>query len=172
MNKLKTIYVVAPEKRVNSFALSGGSLLTVFLWFTHFQKRIALNPLSLTCFRQRILLQSRDSQNKVYSVFEPHVYRVSKGKSSKKYEFGSNEHDSKTIGPTLANMKELTDGMPSYTIADKGIIGDVINPKLAVMGWNLKKLMKELLFALKNLGLRLKILLKFQSPRSFILAKT
>jgi len=33
--------------------------------------------------------QQRDSKNKIYSIHEPHVYCVAKGKDHKKYEFGS-----------------------------------------------------------------------------------
>ena len=174
---------------------------------------------------ERILSQIKESKDKVYSVYEPQVYCISKGKSSKKYEFGSkvtiattakddwivgvytslnNEHDSKTIEPTLANMEQLVNKRSLYAVADrgyrgrskvgeteiilpkhkdsmskkilrwvknrsrieaiishlksdhrmgrnllKGIIGDIINPKLAAIGWNLKKLMRKLLFILK-----------------------
>jgi IS5 family transposase len=180
---------------------------------------------------ERLLEQDRYSQDKIYSVFEPHVYCVAKGKSSKKYEFGckvaiattvkdnwivgvyaavKNEHDSKMLVPTLENMESLTDVRPTYAVVDRGfrgkqrlcetevvvpkakskmsrkvfkwvkqrsrieaifshlkndhgmgrnllqgIIGDLINAKLAAIGWNLKKLMRKLLFVLKSLGLRL-----------------
>jgi IS5 family transposase len=180
---------------------------------------------------ERLLEQSRHSKDKIYSVFEPHVYCVAKGKSSKKYEFGckvsiattvkdnwivgvytsvKNKHDSKLLGPTLENMESLTDVRPSHAVVDrgfrgkqrlgetevilpkakskmsrkilkwvkqrsrieaifshlkndhgmgrnllKGIIGDLINAKLTALGWNLKKLMRKLLFVLKSLGLKL-----------------
>ena len=38
---------------------------------------------------ERVLSQQRDSKNKIYSIHEPHVYCVAKGKDHKKYEFGS-----------------------------------------------------------------------------------
>ena len=38
---------------------------------------------------EKILSQERDSKNKIYSIHEPHVYCVAKGKDRKKYEFGS-----------------------------------------------------------------------------------
>ena len=41
----------------------------------------------------------------------------------------------------------------------KGVIGDILNPKLAIMGWNLKKLMRKLLFVPEYFWLRLKICL-------------
>ena len=37
----------------------------------------------------RILSQKRDSKNKIYSVHEPEVSCIAKGKKHKKYEFGS-----------------------------------------------------------------------------------
>lgn len=37
---------------------------------------------------QRILFQERKSSNKVYSVHEPDVECIAKGKAHKKYEFG------------------------------------------------------------------------------------
>jgi len=185
----------------------------------------------LLALSERLLEQDRYSQDKIYSVFEPHVYCVAKGKSSKKYEFGckvaiattikdnwivgvytaaKNEHDSKMLDPTLENMESLTDVRPAYAVVDrgcrgkqqlgdtevvvpkakskmsrkilkwvkqrsrieaifshlkndhgmgrnllKGVIGDLINAKLAAIGWNLKKLMRKLLFVLKSLGLKL-----------------
>ncbi|MGM0382090.1 MAG: hypothetical protein ACQEQO_01145 [Thermodesulfobacteriota bacterium] len=38
---------------------------------------------------QRILEQKRNSTNKIYSIHEPPVYCIGKGKDHKKYEFGS-----------------------------------------------------------------------------------
>ena len=37
----------------------------------------------------KILTQRRDSKNKIYSIHEPHVKCIAKGKEHKKYEFGS-----------------------------------------------------------------------------------
>ena len=39
-------------------------------------------------FRQ-ILVQSRDSKNKIYSIHQPQVSCIAKGKENKKYEFGN-----------------------------------------------------------------------------------
>ncbi len=187
---------------------------------------------------ERILSQTRESKDKIYSIYEPQVYCISKGKSSKKYEFGSkvtiattakddwvvgvytslnNEHDSKTIEPTLADMEQLVNNRALYAVADrgyrgrskvgnteiilpkprksmskkilrwvknrsrieaiishlkndhrmgrnllKGVFGDILNPKLAVIGWNLKKLMRKLLFVLKYLPLKLALQPRFQ----------
>ena len=38
---------------------------------------------------EKVLSQKRNSKNKIYSLHEPQVYCVSKGKDHKKYEFGA-----------------------------------------------------------------------------------
>jgi IS5 family transposase len=38
---------------------------------------------------QRLLKQSRDSKNKLYSFYEPDVAYIAKGKAHKRYEFGN-----------------------------------------------------------------------------------
>ena len=38
---------------------------------------------------KKVLSQKKDDSNKIYSLHEPHVYCMSKGKDHKKYEFGS-----------------------------------------------------------------------------------
>ena len=38
---------------------------------------------------EKVLAQQRDSKKKIYSIHEPHVYCIAKGKDHKKYEFGS-----------------------------------------------------------------------------------
>ena len=38
---------------------------------------------------EKVLSQTQNSQNKIYSLHEPEVYCISKGKEHKKYEFGS-----------------------------------------------------------------------------------
>jgi transposase, IS5 family len=182
----------------------------------------------LLLLSERISNQTKDSKDKVYSIFEPQVYCVNKGKSSPRYEFGckvaiastikdswvvgvhtmlKNEYDSKALEPVLANMGILTGKLPDHAVVDrgfrgrttigetevilpkpkrslskkifkwvkqrsrieavishlkndhrmgrnllKGIIGDLLNPKLAMIGWNLKKLMRKLLFVLKILS--------------------
>src|SRR5690606_12574767 len=37
---------------------------------------------------KKVLAQEKNSQNKIYSLHEPEVYCISKGKAHKKYEFG------------------------------------------------------------------------------------
>ena len=55
----------------------------------------------------RALKQKRGDKNKIYSLHEPHVYCMSKGKEHKKYEFGTKAsitttRDSKIIVGALA----------------------------------------------------------------------
>lgn len=44
--------------------------------------------LSLLDISKRILTQNKNDKNKIYSVHEPSVECISKGKAHKKYEFG------------------------------------------------------------------------------------
>ncbi|EMK15723.1 hypothetical protein APS47_14525 [Leptospira kirschneri serovar Mozdok] len=43
---------------------------------------------SLLEISERILTQSKNSKNKIYSIHAPKVEYISKGKSHKRYEFG------------------------------------------------------------------------------------
>ena len=81
----------------------------------------------LELFKQ-VLLQKRTDKQKIYSFHEPYVKCISKGKESKKYEFGTkasfmitkdkgiiigalnvgNEYDGKTIEVALKQSEELT----------------------------------------------------------------
>lgn len=92
----------------------------------------------------KVLAQTKDSKNKVYSLHEPHVQCISKGKEHKKYEFGSkvsilytqttgvvvgalsfekNPYDGHTLIPALEQYKEINGKMPRSVIADKGYRG-------------------------------------------------
>jgi transposase, IS5 family len=89
----------------------------------------------------RVLTQKRDDTHKVYSVHEPEVLCISKGKEHKQYEFGNkssfaytrtsgiivgamaidgNIYDGRTLKPQLAQVEELTGGKVRKAIVDRG----------------------------------------------------
>ena len=89
----------------------------------------------------RGLIQRRDDKNKIYSIHEPEVLSISKGKEHKQYEFGNkssfaytrgsgiivgamaiegNAYDGHTLKPQLDQVKELTGGRIRKAIVDKG----------------------------------------------------
>jgi IS5 family transposase len=92
----------------------------------------------------RVLTQKRGDKNKVYSLHEPHVYCISKGKEHKKYEFGSkvsiamtkrsgiivsamniekNVYDGATLPDVLEDIKRQTGKRPTVAIVDQGYRG-------------------------------------------------
>ncbi len=90
----------------------------------------------------RILEQKRDTKNKVYSIHEPEVECIGKGKEHRKYEFGNkvsiartegglivgavsfrNEHDSKTVEATLEQVELNTGKLPRQVACDRGYRG-------------------------------------------------
>lgn len=92
----------------------------------------------------RILMQKKEDQEKIYSIHEPEVYCVSKGKEHKKYEFGSkasivltkksgiivgayslekNEYDGHTLTEALDQCEQLRGLRPNVAIADRGYRG-------------------------------------------------
>lgn len=93
---------------------------------------------------QRVLDQKRSDKNKVYSLHEPDVYCMSKGKAHKKYEYGSkvsiaitkssgiivsamnfetNVFDGKTLPAVLEDIKSVTGMVPKVAIVDQGYRG-------------------------------------------------
>jgi IS5 family transposase len=89
----------------------------------------------------RVLTQKRDDTNKVYSVHEPGVLCISKGKAHKQYEFGNkssfaytrksgiivgamaiegNIYDGRTLKPQLDQVEDLTGGKVKKAIVDRG----------------------------------------------------
>lgn len=93
---------------------------------------------------QRVLRQKRSDKGKIYSLHEPHVYCISKGKAHKKYEFGSkvslvmtktggvivgalnhekNQYDGKTLPEVLAQVAARTGRDPESVIVDQGYRG-------------------------------------------------
>lgn len=90
----------------------------------------------------RVLSQDRQSKNKVYSLHEPDVVCISKGKEHKKYEFGNkvsilrswsglilgacsfrNEYDGHTIQKTLEQTRRMTGRHINNLAADRGYRG-------------------------------------------------
>ena len=99
---------------------------------------------SLFIIFDTILTQQKDGKNKVYSIHQPHVKCIAKGKEAKKYEFGNkssivktkksgiivgamafieNIYDGDTLSPQLKQVERLTDKMPRYGIVDRGYRG-------------------------------------------------
>jgi IS5 family transposase len=93
---------------------------------------------------QRMLAQKRGDKNKLYSLHEPHIYCMSKGKAHQRYEFGTkasitttrdssiiigalafekNVFDGHTVPAVLAQVKRLTNRVPGTGIADRGYRG-------------------------------------------------
>ena len=92
----------------------------------------------------RVLKQTQKSTNKIYSLHEPEVRCIAKGKEAKKYEFGNkvsivktmksgiivgalsfsdNPYDTATLDPQLHQVERLTGKLPKTAIADRGYRG-------------------------------------------------
>jgi IS5 family transposase len=88
-----------------------------------------------------VLTQRRDDTDNVYSVHEPEVLCISKGKAHKQYEFGNkssiayprtsgiivgdmaidgNIYDGRTLKPQITQVEELTGGKVRKAIVDRG----------------------------------------------------
>ena len=110
------------------------------------------HQISLTLFK-KVLAQNKTDSNKIYSLHEPHVQCISKGKEHKKYEFGSkvsivttkntgviigalniekNVHDSKTLSPVLEQQQRLTGIILKNNFVDRGFRGvkEILGTKL------------------------------------------
>lgn len=91
---------------------------------------------------EKILLQRRNSSNKIYSIHEPDVQCISKGKEHKKYEFGNkvsiirsatgvilgacsfrNEYDGHTIEKSMEQVQRLTGKIIKRLAGDRGYRG-------------------------------------------------
>lgn len=95
-------------------------------------------------FFKQVLAQTRSSKNKIYSLHEPDVLCISKGKEHKKYEFGNkvsivktqntgvivgamgfrNEFDGHTLTPALEQVARLTGKEPKTATVDRGYRGN------------------------------------------------
>lgn len=92
----------------------------------------------------KVLTQERNSSDKVYSIHQPHVKCIAKGKEAKKYEFGNkssivktrksgiivgamafteNIYDGDTLLPQLEQTQRITGHKPKVGIADRGYKG-------------------------------------------------
>jgi len=93
---------------------------------------------------KKVLSQKRNDKNKIYSIHEPTVECISKGKSHKKYEFGNkvsimltkntgvivgalslekNDYDGHTLEPALKQYKDFYNKEPEKAIVDLGYKG-------------------------------------------------
>jgi IS5 family transposase len=93
---------------------------------------------------RRVLAQRPVDRDKIYSLHEPQVYCMSKGKEHKKYEFGSkasvvmtkthgvivgavaheeNLYDGDALRPALEQTRTITDRQPAKAIVDRGYRG-------------------------------------------------
>jgi IS5 family transposase len=93
---------------------------------------------------RRALAQKRNDRDKIYSLHEPHIYCVAKGKEHKKYEFGTkasvvltrtggiivgavahaeNLYDGHTLPEVLQQTESLTGSVPAMAIVDRGYRG-------------------------------------------------
>ena len=130
---------------------------------TFFQHRPPIDPSSLTRWRNRIpagalreevcdalvltgrlLDQKPKDKNKIYSLHEPVIDCISKGKARTRYEFGtkvsvavtiaegfvvgarsmpSNPYDGHTLAEALDQVEVLTDIRPSLAVVDRGYRG-------------------------------------------------
>jgi len=92
----------------------------------------------------KVLAQKRSDSHKIYSLHEPDVYCMSKGKAHKPYEFGckvsiaitantgivvgitsfeENKSDVHTLEQTLTQVKQITGKLPKEAICDRGYRG-------------------------------------------------
>lgn len=106
-------------------------------------RQIAYHQADLERF-ERVITQQRTDKNKIYSLHEPEVACIIKGKVHKKYEFGSkaaialskdtnlivgvasfqgNPHDSHTLEDTLKAVERTSGKRPREGICDRGYRG-------------------------------------------------
>ena len=93
---------------------------------------------------KRVLAQEKNSKNKIYSLHEPEVYCMSKGKAHKKYEYGckasvvltqktgiivgamtftTNKYDGHTLEEVLQQSSRLIGKTPKTATVDRGYQG-------------------------------------------------
>jgi transposase, IS5 family len=95
-------------------------------------------------FYERVLNQQPKDKNKIYSLHEPEVYCIGKGKDHKQYEYGNkvsiattaqsnvivgvvshaeNQHDSKTLPAVLEHVRESRDKAVKHAVCDRAYRG-------------------------------------------------
>jgi len=121
---------------------------------------------------ERLLAQTKDSKNKIYSLHEPHVECISKGKAHKKYEFGckaslvmthkeglaleavafhGNPYDGHTLQESLIGAETNSGKKINQVYVDKGYKGHGITErkifisgqKKGMTGWFKKQLKRR-----------------------------
>lgn len=112
------------------------------------ERKLSIKQLS--CYQDtldlfhKILAQEKYTKNKIYSLHEPDVKCIAKGKESRQYEFGNkscivktkttgiivgamafqdNVYDGDTLEPQLAQVEKLVDKRPKTAIVDRGFRG-------------------------------------------------
>lgn len=113
-------------------------------------------------FYERILKQQPKDKNKIYSLHEPQVYCIAKGKDHKQYEYGSkasiactaksniivgvvsheqNQHDSHTLPEILHHVEKTRGKVVKQAVCDRGYRGkrEVNTTKIVLPGKALKK---------------------------------
>lgn len=146
--KLHTRFATHPKNRkraryaVRRLKTISGRLLR------EIQRKMTLDQLEIYSERfalyLRMLLQKRGGKNKLYSLHEPHIYCMSKGKAHQRYEFGTkasitttrdsgiiigalafenNVFDGHTVPDVLAQIKRLSGHVPVIGIGDRGYRG-------------------------------------------------
>lgn len=111
---------------------------------------------------EKVLAQKKNDKNKIYSLHEPQVYCVAKGKDHKPYEYGAkasivstakggiilsavshaeNCHDSKTLNEVIAKAHEVRNTEIQQAVCDRGYVGvsQVDNVKIVLPKKPLKR---------------------------------
>lgn len=146
--------------------------------FRDIRRQIEGNPFLQTIFSEalgiveKLIAQTKDSKNKIYSLHEPHVECISKGEVHKKYEFGCKAsfvithkeglalgaealHGNPFDGHTLKEALEIAEANSGVSIqqafVDKGYKGHKIEDKTVMIsgqkrgmtGWFKKQLKRR-----------------------------
>jgi len=105
----------------------------------------SLHHTKLDLFK-KVLVKGKNSKPKIYSIHEPDVLCIAKGKEHKKYEFGNkvsitytqntgvivgaksfrNEYDGHILAPALEQVERLVGKAPKTTTVDRGYRGNTI----------------------------------------------